>query len=411
MPARTICIASAKGGSGKTSLTATFGAFLSELGQSVLLIDADFATCGLTLLYRREVRAAADHARSMSRSPAGLCEAIVEPLACDEVELAEGLNLIPASYQLPAAGVQSSEITRQRLSSLLQGLRQRFDFILIDAQAGAAELAQIAMSRKVADEVVIVCEYDRISAAGVERLKAQLREDLSDDRAWILLNKISPEVVKSTADFHESTRHLGPIPWDAEVFRNYAKRSLAINSETENAHTLAVLRTLKVLCGEAIQRDFETWVQSYTAVVRQPLTEQYADAEKEMTLLRSYQSRMRRRAQISRGFGMFVAMAGLIASAWVWYSSEQSGLSMEEFVPFLAVTSAVAIYGFLRLFGREGAKAQADSARVDRRLGLLTERLKRLEILRTLDPAASRQRRDMRDDAFAPFAKQPEAVH
>jgi hypothetical protein len=106
-----------------------------------------------------------------------------------------------------------------------------------------------------------------------------------------------------------------------------------------------VLRTLKVLCGEAIQRDFETWVQSYTAVVRQPLTEQYADAEKEMTLLRSYQSRMRRRAQISRGFGMFVAMAGLIASAWVWYSSEQSGLSMEEFVPFLAVTSAVAIYG------------------------------------------------------------------
>jgi cellulose biosynthesis protein BcsQ len=72
--------------------------------------------------------------------------------ACDEVELAERLSLIPASYQLPAASVQSSEITRQRLSSLLQGLRQRFDFILIDAQAGAAELAQIAMSRRVADE-------------------------------------------------------------------------------------------------------------------------------------------------------------------------------------------------------------------------------------------------------------------
>ena len=108
---------------------------------------------------------------------------------------------------------------------------------------------------------------------------------------------------------------------------------------------------------------------------------------------------------------MFAALAGLIASAWVWYSSEQSGLSMEEFVPFLAVTSAVAIYGLLRLFGREGAQAQADSARVDRRLGLLTERLKRLEILRTLDPAASRERRDIRDDSFAPFAKHPEAAH
>src|SRR6185436_9816284 len=256
MSAKAICIASAKGGAGKTGLTATFGSFLSDLGLKVLLIDGDFATCGLTLLYLKEVGARANAVHSMSRSPVGLCEAIAEPLACDEVELREGLSLIPASYRLPAVGVQSSEITRQRLSSLLHDQRHRFDFILIDAQAGAAELAQIAMSRRVADEVVIVSEYDRISAAGVERLKAQLRDDLTDDRAWILLNKISPEVAQSTADFHESARHLGPIPWDAEVFRNYAKRSLAINSETENAHTLAVLRTLKALCGEAIQRDF-----------------------------------------------------------------------------------------------------------------------------------------------------------
>ena len=411
MPARTICIASAKGGSGKTSLTATLGAFLSELEQRVLLIDGDFATCGLTLLYRKEVNAAADLAHSMSRSPAGLCEAIAEPLACEEVELGEGLSLIPASYRLPSANVQSSEITRQRLSSLLQGLRQRFDFILIDVQAGAAELAQIAMSRKVSDEVVIVSEHDGISAAGVERLRTQLRDDLSNERTWILLNKISPGIAESSAGFLENARHLGPIPWDADVARTYGKRALVINSETENDHTLAVLRTLKVLCGETIQRDFETWVQSYTAVVRQPLAEQYADAEKEMALLRSHQSRMKRRAQFSRGFGMFVAIAGLIASAWVLYSSEQSGLSLEEFAPFLAVTLAVAIFGLMRLFVREGAKAQADSARVDRRLGVLTERLKRLEIMSTLDPAPARQRHDIRDDAFAPFGKHPEAVH
>lgn len=412
MSARTICIVSAKGGSGKTSLTATFGAFLSQLGQEVLLVDADFATSGLTLLYLKEVRARANVVHSMSRSPVGLCEAIAEPLACDEVELAEGLSLVPSSYRLPTAGVQSSEITRQRLSSLLHDVRHRFDFILIDAQTGAAEMAQIAMSRRVADEVVIVSESDRMSAAAVERLRAQLREDLTGGRAWILLNKVPPELAKSPADFLEDARYLGPIPWEAEVARTHARRKLALDTETGNDYALSILRTLKDLCGESIQREFEAWVQSYTAVVRQPLEEQYVDAEKEVALLLSDKSRTMRRARISRWFGALVAVTGLIASAWVVYSAQQTGLSVEELAPFLAVTSVVAIFGILRLFGREGARAQLDSVRVDKRLGLLNERLKRLELLRTLDPAPSRQRRDARPDgAFAPFGKHPEAAH
>ena len=412
MSAKAICIASAKGGAGKTGLTATFGSFLSDLGLKVLLIDGDFATCGLTLLYLKEVGARANAVQSMSRSPVGLCEAIAEPLACDEVELREGLSLIPASYRLPAVGVQSSEITRQRLASLLHDQRHRFDFILIDAQAGAAEMAQIAMSRKVADEVVIVSENDRISAFAVERLRAQLREDLTGDRAWILLNKVPPEFAKSSADFLENVKYLGPIPWETESARTHARRRLALDTETGNDYPLSILRTLKGLCGESIQRQFEAWVQSYTAVVRQPLEEQYVDAEKELALLLSHKSRTERRAQVSKWFGALVAMTGMIASAWVLYSAEQTGLSLEASAPFLAVTSVVAIYGLLRLFGREGAKAQIDSARVDRRLGLLTERLKRLELLRTLDPAASRQRHDARaDGAFAPFGKHPEAAH
>ena len=52
----------------------------------------------------------------------------------------------------------------------------------------------------------------------------------------------------------------------------------------------------------------------------------------------------------------------------------------------------LAILGLLRLFGRDGAKAQGDSARLDRRLEVLNERLKRIELLRTLEPAVSASR-------------------
>ena len=54
MSARVICFASAKGGSGKTVITATIGSFLAALGKRVLLIDTDAATNGLTLLISRK---------------------------------------------------------------------------------------------------------------------------------------------------------------------------------------------------------------------------------------------------------------------------------------------------------------------------------------------------------------------
>jgi hypothetical protein len=267
-------------------------------------------------------------------------------------------------------------------------LRNRFDFILIDAQAGVAEMAQVAMSRKVADEVVVVSEYDPVSAAGVDRLRVQLGEDLIRERTWILLNKIPPGT-KSFAGFVEAARYLSPIPWHAEIANVCAGGRLGMGTEAADGHTLPVLRTLKSLCGERIGKHVETWVQSRVAVVREPLEEQYADAEKERELLLSHKSQLTRRARLTRWFGLLLVMTGMIASAWIAYTAEQSGLRLEEFAPYLAVTSVVAIVGFFYLFGRQGAKAQRDSVRLERRLVLLNERLKRIELLRTLDPAAA----------------------
>ena len=118
-----------------------------------------------------------------------------------------------------------------------------------------------------------------------------------------------------------------------------------------------------------------------------------------MTLLLSHKSRMERRAQIGRWFGFVVAVIGMIGVAWFLYSADQSGRPLEEFAPFLAIAAIVAIFGFWRLLGGPGRKAQLESARLDKRLGLLNERLRRIELLRPLD-----------SPAHAPFGKQPEVA-
>ena len=64
MKAKIYCLASAKGGSGKTVLCASFAAFLAELGRKVLILDVDAATYGLTLLYLNEVNSRKEDGRS-----------------------------------------------------------------------------------------------------------------------------------------------------------------------------------------------------------------------------------------------------------------------------------------------------------------------------------------------------------
>lgn len=392
MQAKIICMASAKGGSGKTSLAATFGSFLSKLQKKVLLIDADPATNGLTLLYIKEVKRKADFIMSFdnmssdSRTPLGLYAGI-EAGHCDVVELSENLHIIPIDYTLRYQNLTLCETTRPSFHRLLGALRSKYDFILIDAQAGADEAAQVAMSREVSDEVIIVSEYDPMSAAGVERLKAILHEDLLYDRTWVLLNKILPEFARSFGDFLEFAKYLNPIPWSAEVVRAYARRQLAIDADTGTEHTLSVIQTLKGLVGDAIQNELKEWVQSRAAMIRQPMEQQYRDAEKELEqLLKTKKSLLERYA---RQFVLLLIAYGAVVFVLIGPSVLPSVFSV-----FFSRTDVVAItgglvgilyLGYRLVYGDKGVEEQVKEARVNRQRALLENKLKRLEVLRALD--------------------------
>jgi cellulose biosynthesis protein BcsQ len=58
---KVICFASAKGGTGKTTISATLAKFLVGLDKKVLLVDMDAVTNGLTLLYVEEMLKAKIH--------------------------------------------------------------------------------------------------------------------------------------------------------------------------------------------------------------------------------------------------------------------------------------------------------------------------------------------------------------
>ena len=162
-------------------------------------------------------------------------------------EISAGLHVLPASYSFENTEDVPLETYSSALHSAVRTYRETYDYIFLDAEAGSDEFAAVAISEGVSDRVVIVSEYDPMSAAGMERLKAISRDDMQYHRTWVLLNKMLPEFVKSFRDFMEVARYLSPIPWNAEVVRAYARRSLALDLAEGNEYTLAIVQALRSL--------------------------------------------------------------------------------------------------------------------------------------------------------------------
>src|SRR5205809_2974200 len=126
MPAKIVCMASAKGGSGKTVLTATFGAFLAEIGKSVLIIDTDAATNGLTLMHLKEVMLQGEYALAAQRRPRGIYEGLLETEDAEVVTIRSGVKLIPATYNFTNIEGVPVEVFSRSLCNTLAHHRKEF---------------------------------------------------------------------------------------------------------------------------------------------------------------------------------------------------------------------------------------------------------------------------------------------
>lgn len=398
MAAKVVCFASAKGGAGKTTLAASFGTLMASVGGNVLLVDADASTNGLSLLYIDELHkyvSAGDFVDNYSR---GVFE-WRNSASFDIVKLGERLSFIPASFTYADINVDK-KLFKCIFVQNIDRLRSTYDYIFIDAQAGADDVAQIAISRSVSDLVVIVSEYDPMSAAGVERLKGLLRDDLTYERTWVLLNKILPEFANSFSSFLSIAKYLSPIVWDAGVVRAYANRALAIDTDTGNDFTLSVCQSLRSLFGTKVSDQIDNWLVDKAAMLKLPISKQYSDTERELAALLNERRKQHYRHSLSSFSGTFAVLALM---APIIYALNPFGLSdYGIFEQLLAVRFSgwlkfgmllaslfTVVVVFIQYFQVERSKSvdqEIFSDRLDRRIDVLRDHLMHLDTLNAADP-------------------------
>lgn len=166
-----VCIVSTKGGVGKTTLTANLGGYLADLGQRVLLIDADPQPTLSTYYPLTEA------------APAGLSELIVRADAESVVSRTnlDNLDLVFSNDPEGRLGdwILHDPAGRIRLKHALDlpRFRNNYDIILIDTQGAVGPLQDAAvvaadfLVSPIPPEILSAREFARGTVAMIERLK------------------------------------------------------------------------------------------------------------------------------------------------------------------------------------------------------------------------------------------------
>ncbi len=205
-----ILVASGKGGTGKTSVTANLGALLAKDGYKVALIDMDMGMRNLDLYLGLENRIVYNIMDVFT----GICR-IKRAFVKDR--RFENLFLMSASPRK-----EERDITPLHMEVLCDKIRPVFDYILIDCPAGAGSGLELAMAG--ADRALIVTEADMAALRDADVLNRYLKKSGITNTCYIV-NKVRADLMerKVIPDLNEvaeimSSKMIGIIQFDDNIY-------------------------------------------------------------------------------------------------------------------------------------------------------------------------------------------------
>ena len=243
---RIIVIGATKGGVGKTTTTYNLAYSLAHMGKRVLAVDFD-SQANLTTCFGVEKPETVEV--TIGSLMMAMMDDEVLPDATEYIMTREGVDFIPSSMVLSAVDAKLRlEMGAERmLSGILEPLRDRYDYILIDTSPSSGALTINALTA--ADGVIITANPQLLAMMGLQdflktirKIKSRLNAKLTVDgilmtmcEARTNLCKVISEQVEETFDgsirvFENkipATIKVGESIYYSEPLLEYAPKSTA----------------------------------------------------------------------------------------------------------------------------------------------------------------------------------------
>jgi capsular exopolysaccharide synthesis family protein len=166
-PVRTILVASAGPGEGRTTTAINLGIIMAQSNASVLIVDTDFRKPSM---YEQLGFYTNGHG-----PPLGLSDVIVGTAGVDQVMMPTAfphLGLIPAGAPPPNP---SELLASGRMSSILNELRESVEVVLLDSPA-CRNYADALLLARIADGVLYVVRAGQQDKSSQRRVQKQLQQ-------------------------------------------------------------------------------------------------------------------------------------------------------------------------------------------------------------------------------------------
>ena len=231
-----IAVVSGKGGTGKTSFTALVGSALAEMGHRTLCLDCDVGLRNLDLALGMSDSALMDFT-DVILSRATLEQAAVRHPRCDRL------------YLLTAPVGLHEDIHTSEMKRLLDEVRSRFDYCLIDSGAGLGDAFRLATCA--ADRAVVVATTDPTS------LRDAQRRDYPNGRLHLVVNRVRRKLLKALSSNIDDAIDaaglplLGVIPEDEGIPIALGRSALTVFSRESSAE-IACRNIARRLTGERV---------------------------------------------------------------------------------------------------------------------------------------------------------------
>ena len=249
---RVLCVASGKGGTGKSVFSTNLAVYLARKGYSTVLFDADLGLANAHLILGTYP------GRNLSHVVMGIHD------------LESVLETGPYGLQLLSGGTGISEMASlgdsqiYQIASQVELLEERYDYVVIDTAAGIS-LTTMAFLYSASESVVVTTPDITAMTDAYALLKTLVRHH-PGSRTWILANRTrrqneGPEVFRRIQSvtrkyLNHAPRFLGTIPDDPLISASIARRRPFILTHPRTPTSRAFLEAARTLRREAPVRPF-----------------------------------------------------------------------------------------------------------------------------------------------------------